>query len=121
MPVKLSGITVRVLNGTDRSGLAAGIADKLKSQGIKVTMIGNSVGDEYRGTVKIMTGVPGLLNAYTAAVFFDDYELILDARRNDTVDLILGEDFEKLADPAKSKEALGRPLAKPRSCLPLNN
>ena len=119
-PVKLSAVSVRVLNGTDRAGLAGSVAKDLKSQGVKVQMVGNAAGDEYRGTVKIVTGVSGVLNAYTVSLFFDDSQLILDARHNNTVDITLGTDFEAIKGATEVKPKLSVPLESRPNCLPLN-
>jgi hypothetical protein len=50
VPVDLSKYTIRVLNGTGRTGEAATVRDDLKSAGFNVVSIGNATGDNIQET-----------------------------------------------------------------------
>ncbi len=113
-------VAVRVLNATGRQGLAGSITNTLEGRGFVTTSPGNW-NREYEGTVRIMYGAEFLTEAYTAALHFEDAELVLDTRTSSIIDIVLGEDFEDTTlRPLLSPElASGSELSPTAQCLPI--
>lgn len=93
LPLESDKISVRVLNATDKQGLAKSTMEVLTGRGFVSATTGN-----YRGTfdggVKIQFGADGLRQAYTLALTFPDVVMVYDNRNSAVVDLILGDKFE---------------------------
>ncbi|SDB83547.1 LytR cell envelope-related transcriptional attenuator [Sanguibacter gelidistatuariae] len=95
LPVPYSSITIRVLNGTDRAGLASSAADDLAARGFVIESTGNST--SYTG-VQIAFGSAGLASAYTLAAHLPEARFIYDDREDASLDLYLGKSFTAIAD-----------------------
>ncbi|MFE7276057.1 LytR C-terminal domain-containing protein [Streptomyces sp. NPDC057623] len=120
-PAKLPApgkITVNVFNATTRSGLAKQTADELKKRGFKIGDVGNATKEfdkKVKGTglflgpaASLNTSLPVLATQLGTAERRTDA-----ARKNATVDLIIGDKFKELAKKADADKALAA-LAKPR-------
>lgn len=92
-PAPNDQISVRVLNGTDKRGLARSVGDVLEGRGFVLAGITNWR-SEYKGAVRIQFGEEGLRQAYSIARTFPTFELVYDQRKGAVVDLILGARFE---------------------------
>ncbi|MFE6177848.1 LytR C-terminal domain-containing protein [Streptomyces sp. NPDC056464] len=124
---KPGGITVNVFNATTRSGLAKKTADELKKRGFKIGDVGNATktyDKKVKGTglllgpaASLNTSLPVLATQLTTAERRTDA-----ARKNATVDLIIGNAFKDLAkkpDADKALAALAQPKPTPtdkKSC-----
>ncbi|MGC9380239.1 LytR C-terminal domain-containing protein [Streptomyces sp. MH13] len=115
---KPAQVTVNVLNATTRSGLAQKTADELKKRGFRVGAVGNA-SKEYDKKVggtgvllgaatTLKTSLPVLGTQLPAADRRTDA-----ARKDTTVDLIIGDGFKGLAKKADADAALAG-LAAPR-------
>ena len=92
---------MRVLNGTDKPGLASNTLDDLVGRGF-VSLGSTNWNQTYDKTARIMFGESGIQKAYTLALQFPASELVLDTRLNATVDVVLGAKFKgivKQLDP----------------------
>lgn len=117
-PVPFSEISANVLNGTNRSGLAAGTAAGLAEHGVNIAQQENAPAG-YDGVARILTGPTGVAEAYTVAALFADARVELDGRTEDILDVTVGEDFEGLL-PEESVELDDEtPLAQPADCEPV--
>lgn len=96
LPVPYSSITVRVLNGTKRPGLASSAADELIARGFVVETTGNAA-KAYSG-IQISFGAAGLASAYTLAAHLPDARFHYDDREDASLDLYLGESYTEFAD-----------------------
>ena len=96
LPVPYSSITVRVMNGTNRPGLASSAADSLIGRGFVVESTGNA-NKGYSG-VQISFGAAGLASAYTLAAHLPEARFLYDDREDASLDLYLGESYTGLAD-----------------------
>ena len=118
MPVAYTGITVNVLNGSDRNGLANQTATDLAALGFVI----GSTGD-YPTTlptaVQLNFGEGGIPSAYTLAASLDSPVMVLDTRTDFSVDVVLGETFTGLLDPTMVVLDPAAPLEPPPSCVPL--
>jgi hypothetical protein len=115
-----SAVAVRVLNGSDTSGLAGNTATDLKGRGFVVVGAGNAP-RPYDGTVKIVYGVDGLVQAYTMDNFFTESEMVLDTRDSSVVDVVLGAAYEPSIMREQSAPELeaGAPFPRPQQCVPV--
>ncbi|MCF1595556.1 LytR C-terminal domain-containing protein [Streptomyces muensis] len=115
---KPGGITVNVYNATTRSGLAKQTADELKKRGFKIGDVGNATKEfdkKVKGTALLLgpatslnTSLPVLATQLTTPERRTDA-----ARKNATVDLIIGDRFKELTKKPDADRALAA-LAKPK-------
>ena len=96
LPVPYSSITLRVLNSTDRAGLASSATEDLVTRGFVVESTGNSK-KSYSG-VQVAFGAAGLSSAYTLAAHLPEARFIYDDREDASLDLYLGASFSGIAD-----------------------
>ncbi|MFC3347698.1 LytR C-terminal domain-containing protein [Streptomyces echinoruber] len=104
-------ITVNVLNATPRSGLAKKTAEELKKRGFRIGDVGNATKEydkKVKGTAVLLgpasarrTSLPVLATQLTGAESRTDA-----ARKDGTVDLIIGDAFTRLTDKAAADRAL---------------
>lgn len=100
-------VTVNVRNATDRTGLAASAAKKLKDQGFTVQSTGNDpTGAKVSGAAEVRYGPKGTSYARTLAARAPGAKLVQDKRDDASVDLVLGPDFTDVTKP-KSEPRLG--------------
>jgi hypothetical protein len=126
MPMEPSQVTVRVLNGTkgtpdEQPGLAGSTLEVLKGRGY-VGVGATNWSRTYKESVRIQFGEEGLRQAYTVAVNFPEYVLVLDNRKGAVVDIILGELFETNEIRPQYAPELDPTveLTSPVQCLPIN-
>ena len=106
-------IRVKVLNGTDRRGLATTVAEQLRKRGFRVFDVGNDQTDrQVTGTADVRSGPAGAAAARTVAAQVASAVLAPDDRRDASVDLVLGPAFRRLQSPAEAAAAL-RPSPAP--------
>ncbi|MDX3385445.1 LytR C-terminal domain-containing protein [Streptomyces niveiscabiei] len=104
-------ITVNVFNATTRSGLAKTTADELKKRGFKVGQVGNAPAqfDKKVAGTGVLVGVPAASGTSLSVlgVQLPGAARKMDAARKDaSVDLIIGNGFRALAAPADATKAL---------------
>ncbi|MGW4593779.1 LytR C-terminal domain-containing protein [Streptomyces sp. NPDC004457] len=103
-------ITVNVYNATKRPGLAKSTADELRKRGFKIGDVGNASG-QYDKKVK---GAGILLGSAAAqdtslrvlGTQLAGAEARADIRKGTDVDLVIGDAFKGLSQPAAAKRAL---------------
>jgi hypothetical protein len=101
-----STLTVRVLNATDKAGLAQQVAGELQARGFVVSEIGNDGGGrEVTGTGEVRHGPRGNEAAAYLRQFVTGAGDYLDTRADATVDLVLGPDF-RFPDSLVSHDAI---------------
>lgn len=119
LPTTYGEVQVQVLNGAGRAGLAADVSEQLGARGFTVLGTGNYPGS-YTGIAEIRFGEAGLRAAYTLAAQLDGAALLIDARAEPTVDLVLGAGYTALLDPASVPLVPDQPLVGVEGCLPLS-
>ncbi|MEU4202870.1 LytR C-terminal domain-containing protein [Streptomyces sp. NPDC045470] len=116
---KPADVTVNVLNATARGGLAKTTADELKKRGFKVGKVGNAppaYDKKIKGTGVLLgarttsEGAQKVLGTQLAGA-----ELKTDTRKTGDVDLLIGETFKALAEPAAAQKSLSALTAPPRT------
>jgi hypothetical protein len=111
-------VTVRMLNSTDRQGLAATTLEDLVGRGFISGGTANFTRFKYEGTVRISFGIDGVHQGYTVARHFETPELILDSRDGTGVDVVLGDTFDKLIPLYSPELAADLQLTQATQCLP---
>ena len=101
--LKPSGVTINVYNSTNRTGLAASAASSLQRQGFRVATIDNDpLGKTILGVGEIRTGQSGLEGAQLAALRLPGADLVVDARMDASVDVVVGKAFRSMKVPPKA-------------------
>lgn len=119
MPLEANQVAVRVLNGTDKPGLASNTLEDLDRRGF-VALGATNWNQAYDGTARIMFGETGIEKAYTVALQFSDAELVLDTRANATVDVVVGALFTQLVPQLDPQLDPTVPLTANVPCLPMS-
>lgn len=100
--LKPIAVTINVYNATDRNGLAASVAKSLRTQGFKIADVANDPLDKrIDGVGEVRHGRSGAAAATLAAARLSGAKVVRDARTDNTVDLVLGNDFTALRAPPK--------------------
>lgn len=109
---------INVYNSTDRRGLAAGVAQGLRSRGFPVLAVDNDPLDAgVQEPAQVRHGPQGLQAARTVAAQVDGAVLVDDGRTGAAVDLVLGAGYRQLRGPAQAAEQL-QPEPLPAGCTP---
>ena len=114
----LTDISANVLNSTNESGLAARTGSELGQIGVAVAQQGNHAGP-ITTSAAIVAGPRGLAAAYTLTLLVPDAVVSLDDRSDETIDLILGQGFAGVLDPADIGLDPDEPLPAPAGCQPV--
>ncbi|WP_199714394.1 LytR C-terminal domain-containing protein [Micromonospora radicis] len=119
-------VKIKVLNGTDRPGLAATVGDDFRNRDFQVEEEGTEK-KKIDDVAMLRYGPKGVGSAHLLrAYFLGAAELSYDpAREGDVVDVVLGNAFQQLATTTEVNQSigdLGAPVAPPGSCpLPVEN
>ncbi|QCB92437.1 LytR C-terminal domain-containing protein [Cellulomonas shaoxiangyii] len=116
LPVPAGQVPVNVLNGANRSGLAASTATDLQGRGFVVASTAN--GPDTAGVGRIVSGTNGIAAAYTLRAHLPEAQLALDTREDASVDLVLGADFATLLPVEQVALDPAAPLVGPEGCKP---
>lgn len=103
---KPSQITVNVYNATSRTGLAGTTAKDVRTRGFVVGTIANDpLGKSVTGTGEIRYGKNGAAAASVVKAMLPAAAMVLDARADASVDLVLGDKYSTLAAPSTAGTA----------------
>jgi LytR cell envelope-related transcriptional attenuator len=107
-PLSPQQITVRVYNGTNRTGLAASVAAQLKAYGFGVGDTGNDpLEKKLRTPIELRHGDSGDLAALTVQAYLaGKVHDVRDDRQADTVDVVLGPSFAHVRTRREASRAL---------------
>lgn len=121
LPMLPEEIPLRVLNATDKRGLAGTTLEVLSGRGYVALQATNS-NTSYAEAVRIQFGENGLRQAYSLAAAFPEVEFVIDNRESAVVDVILGERFEITQMRPQYAPELDPtiPLTAPGQCLPVD-
>ena len=93
-------VTINVYNATSRSGLAASVAQSLRTQGFKIGKVANDpLAKRIAGVGEVRHGQIGAAGATLAAMRLAGASVVPDERTDTTVDLVLGNTFTALHSP----------------------
>ncbi len=115
VPLPPAEVTVTVLNGTTRGGLAGEVSEDLAARGFTLEEAGNT--RKASGPATIVHGPEGYLAAQSLRVQVQGSQLRLDdAREGTAVDLLIGDGFTGLEDESVAATALEQPVEMPEGC-----
>lgn len=114
VPAAPDQVSVTVLNGTGRSGLAGSVTEELADRGYATGEAGNT--RTASGAAIIVHGPSGYLAAQSVRAQVGEAELRLDGREGADVDLLLGDGFGGLVDAGDAETALTAEVAVPEGC-----
>ncbi|MFF4650379.1 LytR C-terminal domain-containing protein [Streptomyces sp. NPDC001380] len=112
-------VTVNVYNATAKSGLAGHTADELKRRGFRIGKVGNapaSLDKKVKEAVRLLEGRAGSRAAALLGAHVTGARNTADARKDGSVDFVIGDGFKALRTPAQAAQALAvltRPAPKP--------
>lgn len=106
-------VTVNVLNGSHRVGIAGITAELLKGQKFKIGKVGNYDQAEVSNVAEIHYGPYGKDAALTVAAYVNNATMVVDERTDTTVDLIVGQGFDQVLTRAEADAKLSQPIASP--------
>ncbi len=110
-----SQVTVRVLNGTDKTGIATAVASALTNRGL--TVQGASDSQLVLKRTEIRAGVNALPQAYFVLHQFNDAILRMDDRADQLVDVIVGSSFYDLDKSSRSNVEAGSLIHSISGCV----
>lgn len=112
VPAKKS-FTVNVFNASHRVGMAGITAEIFGVRGFKVGEVGNYDAREISISAEIHYGKKGKKAAALIAAYINNSKLVLDDRADNSVDVLVGQDFEEVRTNRDANEELARPIASP--------
>jgi hypothetical protein len=98
-------ISVQVLNGSGRDGLATQLTDQLKALGFATGTPDNSP-TQVAGVAEIRYGTAGKGGATLLGYYLPGAKLVTASRPDGRVDVVLGKTYSKLATPAAVNKAI---------------
>jgi hypothetical protein len=125
LPIPYSDIQVRALNASAVSdvvgevGAASAFEEELEKRGFVVIATGDFEGPQ-KVHSELRFGVKGVVAAYTLAEHIPEVRLVLDARKGETVDLLVGEDFEAPYPADDVTLSSDQPLQNREGCVALS-
>ncbi|MDR1426477.1 MAG: LytR C-terminal domain-containing protein [Bifidobacteriaceae bacterium] len=112
-------VTVNVLNGSSMNGAATYLAQALERRGFIVGRVDNAP-IEYSGVALLRTGELGLSRAYLLLAHAPEGTLLtLDNRADESVDMIIGAQYETLRPLETVNVHSGTVIPFPADCTPL--
>ncbi|WFE42604.1 LytR C-terminal domain-containing protein [Micromonospora sp. WMMD998] len=113
-------VKINVYNATDEAGRASGVADDFRNRKFQVKKVGNEK-KEVDGVAVLRFGPKGVGSAHLLrAYFLNNAERVFQPdRKDDTVDVVLGNNFQQLATTTEVNQSLGdlgAPEAPPETC-----
>jgi hypothetical protein len=115
-------VTINVLNGTERVGLAEQIGGEFSNRGFIVAKMESAAEGIYEGIAVITFGPDALGAAWLVSAYFleDEAEMNFDRERTGAdVDVTLGTKFQQLATSTEVNQRIaanGRPQLYPGTC-----
>lgn len=120
-PVEVTGVPIKVLNGTSRAGLADTVGTALAAVGADFKEKAN-YDNQFFGSVRIVTNANQITKAYSLARFFENATVYLNPDATEVIQIIVGDAFTemKTADELKTLAGnLDEELENPEGCLPV--
>ncbi|BDR53876.1 hypothetical protein KIM372_17830 [Bombiscardovia nodaiensis] len=109
-------VRVRVLNGTNKTGLGSAVMEALRNRSFNMQGTGDFPTKTELARTEIRFGANGISQAYTVAGHFNDAVLRMDTRGDDLVDVVVGATFNDLI-PEKQVPRVGKPIQAIDGCV----
>lgn len=115
LPLPPGEVTVTVLNGTTRTGLAGDITEQLSERGFQVGEAGNT--RKATGPATVVYGPEGYLAAQTVRVQVAEAQLrFAEELEGSSVKLLIGDGYTALEEESVAGAALEKPVEIPEGC-----
>ncbi|MFC0265662.1 LytR C-terminal domain-containing protein [Alloscardovia macacae] len=111
-----SEITLRVLNGTNKSGLGTAVGEELRNRGFNLQGVGDYDSASVLQRTEIHFGKNAITQAYTLAMQFNDAILRMDNREDALIDVVIGSSFDDLIASDKTPK-VGTKLTALANCV----
>lgn len=118
LPLAYSDVRVTPVNASDKQGVAGAFETELSSRGFTILGTGTIAGAENLEDSELRFGKKGIVAAYTLAAQFPSIRLVLDDRKGDAVDLLIGEEYDTPIEVEDVEVAADKPLKNVDGCLP---
>lgn len=107
LPKEPEEVTVRILNGTDKPGLAETVTNDFKNRQFKTQKAGEAK-KKLDGVATITYGPKAVGKAQLLrAYFINDAKPLYDAKRaNDVIDIVIGKQYQQLATTTEVNQSL---------------
>jgi hypothetical protein len=121
LPDDPAEVTLKVLNGTNRAGLADSVSNEFKNRRFTVQSPGKSK-TKYKGVAEIRYGPDAVGRAQLVqAYFLAQSNLVYNAKRKGPViEIVIGSQFQSLATTTEVNQSLveiGEPTLPPGACV----
>ncbi|MEV6298821.1 LytR C-terminal domain-containing protein [Actinoplanes sp. NPDC051861] len=121
LPDDPAEVKVKVLNGTNRAGLAEQVTDEFKNRRFTVEQAGKSK-TKFNGVAEIRFGPEAVGKAQLLrAYFLAQSEMVYNPKRKGaTVEIVIGKEFQQLATTTEVNQSLveiGNPDLPPGACV----
>lgn len=111
--LKSDMVSVRVLNASNKRGKAAEVSQQLKRQGFVVTRVANA--DQNQSKSAVIGAAVDAPEVELVAAQFPGYEKVADGRRDRSVEVRIGRDYEAMIGDAPTESQIGTESI----CLPV--
>lgn len=116
LPWLYSDVKVNPLNASESQGVATAFETVLVERGFTVLDTGDAPVKLENSELRF--GRKGIVPAYTLAAQFPSIRLVMDDRTGETVDLLVGQEFDKPLDVDDVDVAADEPLTNVDGCVP---
>src|SRR5258705_6890398 len=123
MPDQRDQVTINVLNGTTKAGLAERVGEEFANRGFKINQKTSAPDNQRTNEIAVITYGPDAVGAaWLVSAYFlvDEAKMHFDIKRKGSeVNVVIGENFQQLATTTEVNQsiaALGNPLPPAGTC-----
>ncbi|WP_425955303.1 LytR C-terminal domain-containing protein [Xylanimonas sp. McL0601] len=116
LPLPYGAVHVRIYNASGVAGIASANKTVLERRGFVIDAIGDYTTVINRNELRF--GQKGIVSAYTLAAQFPSMRMVFDARKDSTVDFLVGEHYDRPLDEDKVTISADTPLPNMKGCKP---
>lgn len=116
LPIPHSDVHLRIYNASGTAGVAGANRTVLERRGFSVAGMGDHTTTLRHSELRF--GTNGIVAAYTLAAHFPRVNLVLDTREDATVDLLVGERYDRPLDEDQVTISADAPLRNAEGCRP---
>ena len=106
-------VSIRVLNGSKRVGVAGITGEILETAGFNVLEVGNLGADNVSAAAEIRYGKKSRNAALLLQAYIVNAVLVEDNRKDTSIEVVVGQGFENVRDKKEVERELSRPIPSP--------
>jgi len=106
-------VSIRVLNGSKRVGVAGITGEILETAGFNVLEVGNLGADNVSAAAEIRFGKKSRSAAILLQAYIVNAVLVQDNRKDTSIEVVVGQGFESVRDKKEVEVELARPIPSP--------